>query len=870
MNNNAFDTSSINGGLALDEEFYQLWLRNPTSNVIHLVEIDYVGSNAGTPTIYTLNLSTNPFPPYKNVVMSIPSFSRQIGDTFTGAVTASYGEMSLDNTDGTLDTWLTLNISGQKVRIFQGDPTWPRERFRLVNECLAEIVSSAGWDKIVIRLRAQDFGSNLPIQTNLIPTTTTQTVANVVVPKAFGTVFNIDPAVVDATNQVYQWNDGATTSVTDARDGGVSFKTNQIVVSAVSGNTQTTPTAHGFVAGTRVRSDVGSLPIVASWSSMAWNGTVFCAVGYGSNSACISADGIRWITVPLPSSSNWISVVWNGTVFCAVAYNSNQAATSPDGITWASQTLPSSTFWRTLAWNGSVFCTIASGTSIAATSPDGITWTTSAMASVGSWNALTWNGTVFCTTSSGSAVAATSPDGITWTNRVLPIADTWLSMAWNGTVFCAVAQSSTNAAISPDGITWTLRTLPSADMWNSIFWNGSVFCSIASGSPSRSITSPDGVTWSSVFMPVNDNWDVICWNGTVFCTIAQSANTSSISVNGVSWTAVSSTPPTPLSLSTDYWVVPTGLTSTTFQVSLTRGGLPITLTSATTGGAWVGYHWTADNTTGKLYLDSKPAGKLTMDGVAPNGTATTALAATLSAINVDTTSKLVFNAKCPQNIGIYIKDRRNRIDVAADIINAVNGWYGAGRSGMLKFGRVESINAISTANITKEDMIFQSLVLEKMIMPRKGHRVGYAKNYTVQTSGLFAGCSTDNVAYYNAAEKVAVGKAATLLGADDVANNLLAVIPDVDSSLLVLASDAAAEGYRLNEMYKGYSAIFACEVGLIGTEIDIGDVVNVTFNRYGLNSGVNMTVVYIEDKPDTSTVALKFFAYLGTYAPGQL
>jgi hypothetical protein len=69
----------------------------------------------------------------------------------------------------------------------------------------------------------------------------------------------------------------------------------------------------------------------------------------------------------LPVSANWYSIAWNGTVFCAVASGSAIAATSPDGITWTQRTLPVSANWRSIAWNGTVFCAVAYNSTIAAT-----------------------------------------------------------------------------------------------------------------------------------------------------------------------------------------------------------------------------------------------------------------------------------------------------------------------------------------------------------------------------------------------------------------------------------------------------------------------------------------------------------------------
>ena len=252
----------------------------------------------------------------------------------------------------------------------------------------------------------------------------------------------------------------------------------------------------------------------------------------------VSATGTSWTASSASSSATWSGVAWDGAVYCAVSNgSSNKAATSPDGVTWTAQTLPSSDEWNAIAWNGTVFCAVASGTK-AATSPDGVTWTARTMpAAPSQWNGIAWNGTVFCAISWTGTVAATSPDGITWTAQTLPSSSFWRKIAWNGSVFCAISGTAgTLAATSPDGVTWTSRTLPASATWYDIAWNGTTFCAVGSGT--NAATSPDGITWTSRTLPSGGgNWSAIAWNGSVFCAVKQSSTAAATSPDGVTWTA---------------------------------------------------------------------------------------------------------------------------------------------------------------------------------------------------------------------------------------------------------------------------------------------------------------------------------------------
>lgn len=208
--------------------------------------------------------------------------------------------------------------------------------------------------------------------------------------------------------------------------------------------------------------------------------------------------------ITTPSASTFSGIAWNGTVFCAIPAASGAVCyTSPDGITWTQRTLPATNTWNGLAWNGTNFCTVgsASGTA-AATSPDGITWTLRTLPGTGTWAAISWNGTVFCAVASQSGtMAGTSPDGITWTLRTLPATATWTGIVWNGSLFYAYAGGSTSAGSSPDGITWTARTSPASTL-NGAFAIAANTGTFVANSGVGIFTSTDAITWTSRTLPI--------------------------------------------------------------------------------------------------------------------------------------------------------------------------------------------------------------------------------------------------------------------------------------------------------------------------------------------------------------------------------
>lgn len=356
----------------------------------------------------------------------------------------------------------------------------------------------------------------------------------------------------------------------------------------------------------------------------------------------------------------------------------------------------------------------------------------------------------------------------------------------------------------------------------------------------------------------------------MFCTAGSASAYVTTSADGITWSDVTNTLPAPLAINTDYWVIPDGLTTTDFRLSATRGGTVINITGTDTGALLVGFHWTAELTTGKIYLDSKPSGVFTIDGTAGSTVAGTILTDVLDAINVDAQSFTRFALTCAQPIGHYAAERVNKLDVARDIMSGLGAWYGYNRYTLLQAGRIDGTYTTHDFELIEDQMDDGSFKLERMVPPAKRHRISYRKNWTNQAGQLVAGVSPEARGLYS----TEYSASAPILGADEGTDgsefHKLALRPDVIESLMTYGGDAQTEALRRDAMFYGWGAIFSCTVGRVGAEMDPGKVVKVTHSRYGLSDGVRMALVYVEDRPSDRATVLKFFAALAAYTPGQL
>ena len=288
---------------------------------------------------------------------------------------------------------------------------------------------------------------------------------------------------------------------------------------------------------------IASLPIVGVVSGaidVAWNGSIWVAVGGGKNAIATSKDGITWkasksansvfkvVNVDLaPVTAECSGVAWNGSFWVAVSTaGKNAIATSKDGITWKASKSANSVFKFPgttalhgaidVAWNGKLWVAVGIGKNAIATSKDGKTWKASKSANsvfdapapdapapeaVAECSSVAWNGSLWVAASLAKNAIGTSKDGITWkasksANSIFKVPggddgppNGAIDVAWNGSLWVAVGIGKNTIATSKDGKTWKASK-------NSIFkkngttkyegclgvaWNGSYWVAVGAG-----------------------------------------------------------------------------------------------------------------------------------------------------------------------------------------------------------------------------------------------------------------------------------------------------------------------------------------------------------------------------------------------------
>ena len=143
------------------------------------------------------------------------AFTEQV--SLTGEAGLSGGDIELDNADGALDGWLADVWSNRAVRVWSGDPSWPRADFRLVFDGIIADVGVSGRESINLALRDKLQRLNTPITEAKLGGATQN--KDAVLPVPFGECHNVTPLSTNPATLEYGFL-GAVESIAEVRANG--------------------------------------------------------------------------------------------------------------------------------------------------------------------------------------------------------------------------------------------------------------------------------------------------------------------------------------------------------------------------------------------------------------------------------------------------------------------------------------------------------------------------------------------------------------------------------------------------------------------------------------------------------------------------
>lgn len=198
------------------------WLKQDAQRVL-LMEVGVqVGGSETTRYLSTAGYVSGPADtpantPYLGRIVGGFSFSRSLSIEGSGSV--SYGDITLDNTDGALDGWLSDVWAKRAVRMYMGSPTWARSNFVQVFEGSVDDVEATDQSSIAIRIRDRLSTLDGPISTEVVGGSGSN--ADEPLPISLGECFNVSPLLLSETGlETYRVNNAAVEQIIEVRDNG--------------------------------------------------------------------------------------------------------------------------------------------------------------------------------------------------------------------------------------------------------------------------------------------------------------------------------------------------------------------------------------------------------------------------------------------------------------------------------------------------------------------------------------------------------------------------------------------------------------------------------------------------------------------------
>lgn len=140
-------------------------------------------------------------------------------DITSNAASISFGDIEVDNHDGSIDSWLGDIWSNRAIRVYLGDVRWTRAEFQQVFDGVVEDIGSRSRATLNLKLRDKLQRLNTPVTEATLGGTTNN--KNQLLPLLFGECHNITPLLTNPATLEYQTHNGIIERIVEIRDNGV-------------------------------------------------------------------------------------------------------------------------------------------------------------------------------------------------------------------------------------------------------------------------------------------------------------------------------------------------------------------------------------------------------------------------------------------------------------------------------------------------------------------------------------------------------------------------------------------------------------------------------------------------------------------------
>jgi hypothetical protein len=266
--------------------------------------------------------------------------------------------------------------------------------------------------------------------------------------------------------------------------------------------------------------------------------------------------------------------------------------------------------------------------------------------------------------------------------------------------------------------------------------------------------------------------------------------------------------------------------------------------------------FTSNLAAGTFTLTAAPVGQITADvqGAKPSGTYSNNISTLVQYIvqnygpsstryssgDLDSASLSAFASANTQPVGLCLTDRANVLQVCQDLAASVGAQVVVTTLGKLRLVKLALPAAGTPTAVTAQDFDEHSLKVSDRPAVKATAKVGYGRNWSVQTSGLATGLPASSAAALGVGVLPVTSTDATVTSVYKLGTQ-----PEQVDTLLVVESDATTEAARRRDLWKTPRQVYEARYRAHMLLTELGDAITLTHARFGLSGGVTGLVTHI-------------------------
>jgi hypothetical protein len=212
----------------------------------------------------------------------------------------------------------------------------------------------------------------------------------------------------------------------------------------------------------------------------------------------------------------------------------------------------------------------------------------------------------------------------------------------------------------------------------------------------------------------------------------------------------------------------------------------------------------------------------------------------LVAGDLDLPNLAAFNTANPQPVGVPLSERENALAVIQDLAASVGAQAVMSATGALRLIKIALPATGTPTAVTADNMDERSLQIAQRIPVEAAQKLGYCRNWTVQTN-IQTGIPAEHKDLYGQEWLTSTAADSAVATAYKLTEE-----PKQEDTLLLVKADADAEAARRLALWKEQRTVFSYE-GMAELLLEeLGGYQAITHARFGLSGGVDGQIISIE------------------------